>query len=146
VVGLGQHYSDTIDGLRVINNTVIRGPYCFINNSPNHDKNIVILHNYFDIQNRVAGGASYGVGNTGNGLQENWQIDDNTIIEDAVPGHGYYEVRGTSVGGSYRNVGIYRNIVQCTNSNYAVGPHRSGNRDAQGHVVPGSEDNLAVIA
>jgi penicillin V acylase-like amidase (Ntn superfamily) len=53
VPGLGYLYTDTIDGLRVINNTVIRGPYGFINNSPNHDKNIAILHNYFDIQNRV---------------------------------------------------------------------------------------------
>ena len=53
MAGLGYHYTDTIDGLRVINNTAIRDPYGFINNSPNHDKNIAILHNYFDIQNRV---------------------------------------------------------------------------------------------
>ncbi|MFZ3377387.1 MAG: hypothetical protein WA183_17710 [Chthoniobacterales bacterium] len=41
VPGLGHHYTDTINGLRAIKN------------SPNHDKNIAILHNYFDIQNRV---------------------------------------------------------------------------------------------
>ena len=53
MAGLGHHYTDTIDGLRAINNTAIRGPYGFINNSPNHGKNIAISHNYFDIQNRV---------------------------------------------------------------------------------------------
>lgn len=41
VAGLGYHYTDAIDGLLVINN------------SPNHDKNIAISHNYFDTQNRV---------------------------------------------------------------------------------------------
>ena len=41
MAGLGYLYTDTIDGLLVINN------------SPNHDKNIAISHNYFDTQNRV---------------------------------------------------------------------------------------------
>jgi hypothetical protein len=92
VPGLGYHYTDPIDGLRVINNTAIRAPYGFINNSPNPRQK---------------------------------HCDRAQLFRDP-------ESR--------------RNIVQGTDSNYAVGAQRSGNRDAQGQVVPGLEDNLAVIA
>jgi hypothetical protein len=140
-MGAAYHDTDVIDGFLLSGNTVIRGWNGFLNNSPNHDRNIQILHNYFDLQNRFVYPAC-GIGNVGPGTLDNLLAQGNTIIRNSAPGRGYNEVDGISIRGAYTNVQLFDNIVQDTVNNLAATAQRRGNRDAHGNVVPGLEDNL----
>jgi hypothetical protein len=137
------HDTDTIDGLLLQNNTVIRGPFGFMNNSPNADKNVTIRHNNFSIQNRQDGNWSLGIGNIGTGTLAGIDIEDNEILKDTT-GHGVDNLFGISLhGGS--NAKVLRNIVDRSNQNFVPpGTQCFGNRDANGKVVPGLEDNIAA--
>jgi len=139
----GYHDTAPVKRLKVIGNVVIRGGFGFIDNSVNDDTDFEIRLNYFEIQNRVVGGASYGIGNTQNRPAINWKIKDNTIVRSPAPGKGYAEIRGISLAGaSQPGTKIISNIVDDTDTNYAQGAIRSGNRDSDGNVVPGLEDTV----
>jgi hypothetical protein len=81
----GAAYSDTgsIDGLRVTNNTVIRGwQGVGLANTPGFVKqNILISGNNFNIQNRLSDDRSYGITIAG-GTSTNLTIGNNTISFD----------------------------------------------------------------
>lgn len=143
------HDTDAIDGLKVLRNAVIRGSCGVDNNSDNAaDKNIEIAGNLFEIQNRIIGGASYGIGNTGKAPCNGLNVHDNEIRKSGEVGKGYNEVRGISLNRNLRcvNTKIGPNIVNGTDTNDAVGATLSGNRDASGNVVPGLEDNISAAA
>jgi hypothetical protein len=80
----GAAYSDTgsIDGLRITNNTVIRGwQGVGLANTTVRKQNIVISGNNFQIQNRNPDGASYGIV-VDRGTTTNLTVTNNTISFD----------------------------------------------------------------
>jgi len=138
---LGAAYIDTgsVDGLQVTNNTVIRGwEGVGIATSGLPRQNIQISGNNFSIQNRVVGGASYGIA-LSTAATNNLTINSNTISFDAS-GAGLPSFWGLQVS-LLNTATISNNIVGIANwpvSNNAtgIGLTMFNNRTPAGALIP----------
>jgi hypothetical protein len=138
----GAAYQDTgsCDGLMVTNNTVIRGCIGVGLWSPTVPKrNVKISGNNFQIQNRYAGGASYGIF-IQIGQTTDLTISNNTITFD-TSGSGQLSFWGIAAS-SLVNATVSDNIIEPPNGrfNNAVtgsGVTFSNNHDPNGNPVPG---------
>ena len=134
----GAAHNDTgsCDGLRVTNNTVIRGQSGVGLNSPTLPKqDIQISGNNFSIQNRQPGGGSYGI-TISNGATTNLTIGDNTITFDNTGG-GFLQFWGIAAS-PLTNATISNNIVG-PSINMVSGTDVTllNNRHPDGTLVPG---------
>ena len=138
----GAAHLDTgaVDGLRVSNNTVIRGWYgVFVPNEDPLKQNIVVDGNNFQIQNRVPNGGSYGIA-IGQGFTTNLTINNNTISFDQT-GAGMTQFYGIAVT-ELINATVTNNTIGTTTFqlfNYAIGTGVtfSNNRTPGGSLIPG---------
>ena len=135
-------YIDTgsVDGLRVINNTLVRGwQGVGIASWAMPKQNIEIRNNYFAIQNRIVGGASYGMV-VGYGATTNVTIDSNTITFDLTGGGlmQYWGIAGslmTNATISNNTIGFAYYVVY--NSAGGTNVTLSNNRQPDGTAAPG---------
>lgn len=114
-------YQDTgsCDGLRVTNNTVIRGWEGVGLASPTlPSQNIKITGNNFSIQNRVPGGGSYGIVVAYGVTITNLTIDTNTITFD-TSGRGMQQFYGVEAS--------FLTTATISNNIIGVGPHGTFN-------------------
>jgi hypothetical protein len=139
---MGAAYTDTgsTDGLRVTNNTVIRGQLGVgLSNWTMPKQNIEISGNSISIQNRCVGGASYGIF-VGYGPTTNLTVTNNVISFDSSGGGQLYF---WGIAMQYlTNAAVSNNIVgfaSCTVRNGATGDSLtlSNNHDPNGNPVPG---------
>jgi hypothetical protein len=138
----GAAYTDTgaTDGLRITNNTVIRGQLGVgLNNWTLPKQNIVISGNSFSVQNRWLVGAGYGIVMF-NGPTTNLTITDNVIAFDSSGG-GMLSFCGMALSLLDKAI-ISNNTIGFTNdplSNAATGTDvtLSNNHDPNGNPVPG---------
>jgi hypothetical protein len=124
------------DGLRVTNNTVIRGAAGVgLNSSTLPKQNIQISGNHFSIQNRVPYGGSYGI-TISNGATTNLTIDDNTITFDDTGG-GFLQFWG--VAASPLSTATISNNIVGPSINTVLGTDVTllNNRHPDGTHVPG---------
>jgi hypothetical protein len=146
----GAAYTDTgtIDGIQIINNTVIRGWEAVgIRTSVYPKQNILITGNNFSIQNRVDG-TTYGIAIDG-ATTSNLTIKDNTFTCD-TSGDGLLQFSGIVVS-SLNNAAITDNIVGVTPSgvsNYATGTGilLCNNRDSAGVLIPELASSISCSA
>jgi parallel beta helix pectate lyase-like protein len=138
----GAAYIDTgsCDGLRVTNNTVIRGwQGVGLADRGLPKQNIEITGNTFSIQNRVVGGASYGIF-VNYGATTNLTVSNNTITFDNSGG-GLLQFWGIAAY-SLTNATVSNNTIgtaNCSVGNAATGTGvtLSNNRHPDGTHVPG---------
>lgn len=138
----GAAYIDTgsVDGLHVTNNNVVRGWFGVGLSSWGMPKqNIEIAGNTFLIQNRVVGGASYGI-YLGSGATTNVTISNNTIQFDKAGGGllSYWGIAassltGASVSGNVVDIASYPVYDAATGSGVTL----INNRTPAGALVPG---------
>ena len=138
----GAAYIDTgsVDGLHVTNNSVVRGWFGVgLSSSAVPKQNIDISGNTFLIQNRVSGGASYGI-YLGYGTTTGVTIRNNSIQFDRSGG-GLLSYWGISAS-QLATADVSGNIIDL--SDYPVydsatgsGVTMSNNRTPNGSLVPG---------
>ncbi|HWX15697.1 MAG TPA: hypothetical protein VNY07_03840 [Chthoniobacterales bacterium] len=134
--GAAHHDTGSCDGLRVTNNTVIRGAAGVgLNSSTLPKQNIQISGNNFSIQNRVPYGGSYGI-TISNAATTNLTIGDNTVTFDDTGG-GFQQFWGIAAS-PLTNATISNNIVgPSINQVSGTGVTLLNNRHPDGTLVPG---------
>jgi hypothetical protein len=138
----GAAYIDTgsVDGLQVTNNTVVRGWFGVgLVSSTLPKQNITISGNNFLIQDRLVGGASYGI-IAGYGVTTNLTINNNTISFD-TSGGGLSSFWGVAASllttATVSNNTIGTAYYPVNNAATGTGVTLSNNLQANGSPAPG---------
>lgn len=135
---MGAYYQDTgsCDGVKVTNNTVVRGMMgAAFRASVGSKRNIEISGNNFQIQNRYIGGGVYGIF-VDQATATNLTITNNSITFDAS-GPGMLQFWGITAN-PVTNATISNNIVEPSiNTLSGTGITLFGNRHPDGTLIPG---------